>query len=168
MPSRFCTECGTALQTGQRFCPECGTAVQTTASAAQPAASQQPISKPASQPAASRPNRPPMALLLGLGALAIAIVLVTAYWATAQPPAIVGNFPVETSPDGIPFPDVQRISVVEAGVAAGDGNAIIVDVRSRGQYAASHIIGAVLIPIDEFETRYSELPQNTQIITYCT
>lgn len=109
-----------------------------------------------------------MTLLLGLGAVAIVIVLVATYWATAQPPAIVGNFPVETSPDGIPFPDVPRVSVTDARTAAEDGNAIIVDVRSQGQYAMSHVPGALLIPIDEFETRYSELPQNTQIITYCT
>lgn len=162
MPSRFCTECGTELQPGQRFCPECGTALQT-ATAPQP-----PTPKTVNKPTAPRPNRPPMALLLGLGAVAIAIVLVATYWATARPPAIVGNFPVETSPDGLPFPDVPRISVADARAAAEAGNAIIVDVRSRGQYAASHIPGALLIPLDEFETRYSELPQNAQILTYCT
>lgn len=167
MPSRFCTECGTALQTGQRFCPECGTAVKT-AAAPEQATAQPPIPRTASKPATPKPNRPPMALLLGLGAVAIAIVLVATYWATARPPAIVGNFPVETSADGIPFPDVPRISVADARAAAEAGNAIILDVRSRGQYAASHIPGAVLIPLEEFETRYSELPQNVQILTYCT
>lgn len=162
MPSRFCTECGTELQPGQRFCPECGTAVQAAA------APQPPTPKTVNKSTAPRPNRPPMALLLGLGAVAIAIVLVATYWATARPPAIVGNFPVETSPDGLPFPDVPRISAEEARAAAEDGNTIVVDVRSQGQYATSHIPGALLIPIDEFETRYSELPQNAQIITYCT
>ncbi|MEZ4634072.1 MAG: zinc-ribbon domain-containing protein [Caldilineaceae bacterium] len=163
MPSRFCTECGTELQPGQRFCPECGTAVQQPAEdiAAAPASTPKPA-------VARRSSGMPLGLLLGLGGLAIVIVLVVTYWATAKPPAIVGNFPVETSADGIPFPTTPRISVADAKAGLDAGTAIFVDVRSQAQFDAGHIPGAVLMPLDEFEARFSELPQDAEILTYCT
>jgi hypothetical protein len=96
------------------------------------------------------------------------MVVVVIYWATAQPPAIVGNFPPVHDEEGYPFPDVPRLAVDEAKVRFDAGSAIFVDVRSQGQYNAERIPGAVLMPIDEFEARYTELPQNAEIITYCT
>jgi 3-mercaptopyruvate sulfurtransferase SseA len=109
-----------------------------------------------------------MALVLGIGGLALVVVLVVIYWAMAQPPAIVGNFPPVHTEDGYPFPDVPRLAVQDARSRLDAGSALFVDVRSRGQFNASRIPGAVLIPIDEFEARYSELPRNVEIITYCT
>ncbi len=165
MPSRFCTECGTELSADQKFCPECGTA-------AQPSAAPHPDSAPDTAPVTATQRqgaaRPSLGLLLGLSAIAVAIVLLVTYWATMRPPAIVGNFPVETSADGIPFPDVPRIAPADAKARFDAETAIIVDVRSQAQYNAGHIPGAILIPLDEFEARYSELPQNAEILTYCT
>jgi 3-mercaptopyruvate sulfurtransferase SseA len=109
-----------------------------------------------------------LALLLGIGGVAIALVLVVIYWATARPPAIVGDFPPIHNEEGYPFPDVPRITVQEAKARFDAGNVIFVDVRSEGQYNAERIPGAILVPINEFETRYREVPQNTEIITYCT
>ncbi|MBX2998640.1 MAG: zinc-ribbon domain-containing protein [Caldilineaceae bacterium] len=162
MPSKFCTQCGAKIETGQRFCPECGTAVETPVETTPPA---QTRTNPA---AASRRNRTLMALLLGIGALAVVLVVVVIYWATARPPAIVGNFPPVHTADGYPFPDVPRISVQEAKARLDAGSAIFVDVRSRGQFNLSRIPGAVSIPIDEFEARYGEVPRNVEVITYCT
>jgi rhodanese-related sulfurtransferase len=63
---------------------------------------------------------------------------------------------------------VPRLAVQDARSRLDASSALFVDVRSRGQFNASRIPGAVLIPIDEFEARYSELPRNVEIITYCT
>lgn len=109
-----------------------------------------------------------MALLLGIGAVAIALVLVVIYWATARPPAIVGEFAPIHDEEGYPFPDVPRISVQDAKARLDAGAAIFVDVRSLGSYNAGHIPGARLMPIDGFEERFRELSQDAEIITYCT
>lgn len=46
--------------------------------------------------------------------------------------------------------------------------AVIVDVRSLEAYKASHIKGALSIPLDQVETRFRELPRNKLIATYCS
>lgn len=164
MPSRFCTECGTELKPGQRFCPECGTAVQA------PAAAPETVAAPQTTvaQAASGRGRPSTWLMFGLAALVILIVGAVAFVATARPRALVGEFPQEMSDDGLPYPDVARISVADAKARLDAGSAIFVDVRSQAQFEAAHIPDARLIPVDEFEARYTELPKDAEIITYCT
>lgn len=45
---------------------------------------------------------------------------------------------------------------------------VVLDVRPRADYAASHIPAAKNIPYDELETRaLNELDQNERIVTYC-
>jgi 3-mercaptopyruvate sulfurtransferase SseA len=72
----------------------------------------------------------------------------------------------------LPFTEEQvtRVSVEEARAALDGGAAIIVDVRSAGAYAASHIPGAINIQLGEFETNPTglKLDKDQWIITYCT
>lgn len=49
--------------------------------------------------------------------------------------------------------------------AAADGNGIILDVRTREEYAAGHIPGAVNIPLDELE--YTEIEGGKNYYVYC-
>ena len=65
---------------------------------------------------------------------------------------------------------VPRVSVEEAKAAFDSGAAIIVDVRSAGAYAASHVPGAINIQLGEFETNPTglNLDKDQWIITYCT
>ena len=67
------------------------------------------------------------------------------------------------------LPDSPRISPeeAEAKLAAGS-NIVIVDTRSKAEYERTHIAGAVSIPVEELEQRYSELRGYDEIITYCT
>ena len=46
---------------------------------------------------------------------------------------------------------------------------VILDVRTQGEYDAEHICNAILIPLDELESRLDELYSynNTEIIVYC-
>ncbi len=48
-------------------------------------------------------------------------------------------------------------------------NLVILDVRSQGEYDAGHLCNATLVPLDELESRISELLpyNNTEIIVYC-
>jgi hypothetical protein len=49
---------------------------------------------------------------------------------------------------------------------AGD-DMVIVDVRSKEDFDEGHIVGAISIPWGEIEGRYTELPRDKEIITYC-
>jgi predicted sulfurtransferase len=79
---------------------------------------------------------------------------------STQPPA---NLPQTEA-------EVPRVSVEEAKAAFDSGAAVIVDVRSAGAYAASHVPGAINIQLGEFETNPTglNLDKDQWIITYCT
>ena len=64
--------------------------------------------------------------------------------------------------------EVVRLSLEDAKAAFDNGTAVFVDVRSQSSYAASHIPGALSIPLIELEPRVNELDPNQWIITYCT
>lgn len=51
----------------------------------------------------------------------------------------------------------------EAQVAAG---AVLVDVRSREEYAAGHLPGALNVPVDDLRSRLAELPDRP-LLVYC-
>ena len=61
----------------------------------------------------------------------------------------------------------RRIPREEAVKLVKENKAIFVDVRSKESYDASHIKGAVSIPLSEIPARMGELPKNKMIITYC-
>ncbi len=65
---------------------------------------------------------------------------------------------------------VPRIRVKEAKAALDAGQAIIVDVRSAEAYAAAHVVGALSIPLVNFENNINDIPlaKDQWIITYCT
>ncbi len=44
---------------------------------------------------------------------------------------------------------------------------VFIDVRTPEEYAAGHIPGAKLIPLDEIEKRISEIPRDKQVYLYC-
>jgi 3-mercaptopyruvate sulfurtransferase SseA len=66
--------------------------------------------------------------------------------------------------------EVPRVTVGDAKAAFDSGEAIIVDVRSRAAYEAAHAVGALSIPLNEFESNIGsiDLPKDQWIITYCT
>lgn len=76
------------------------------------------------------------------------------------------------SQDGIPLTEaeVPRVPLEEALTAIQSGAAVVVDVRSAEAYAASHIAGAISVPLDEIESNPAglDLDKDQWIITYCT
>jgi rhodanese-related sulfurtransferase len=64
--------------------------------------------------------------------------------------------------------DVRRITPAQLRAAVLKGEAVVVDVRGADSYNAGHIKGALLIPVNEIETRAGELPRNKMIVTYCS
>jgi 3-mercaptopyruvate sulfurtransferase SseA len=63
---------------------------------------------------------------------------------------------------------IPRVSPAEALAAQQSQQAVIVDVRDAGSYAAGHISGAINIPLGELEQRAGELNAGQEIIFYCT
>jgi rhodanese-related sulfurtransferase len=62
---------------------------------------------------------------------------------------------------------VPRISVGAAKEMADAGEAVLVDVRTRGSFEAARIAGAISFPSEEIPDRYGELPTDQLIIFYC-
>ncbi|EPF74264.1 ArsR/SmtB family transcription factor [Acinetobacter rudis] len=69
--------------------------------------------------------------------------------------------------NGIHYPkQLEGVSIAELIEKLEDG-AYLLDVRSKEDYQAGHIPGAVNIPCEELNAHLAELPKSTQIITYC-
>jgi 3-mercaptopyruvate sulfurtransferase SseA len=109
----------------------------------------------------SRRIAPWVFILIGLG------LMLYGAWgfltqSRSQPTTTVGN------PAGIPYPEVERIALEDAKRAYDEGSAVFLDVRPASAYAASHIPGALNIPVNELPQRINELDPSRLIITYCT
>jgi 3-mercaptopyruvate sulfurtransferase SseA len=64
--------------------------------------------------------------------------------------------------------EVPRITLDELrDQLASPRKMVLIDTRSRTEYEAAHIPGAISMPYAEVEARYRELPRATQIVTYC-
>jgi hypothetical protein len=87
------------------------------------------------------------------------------------PTVAVSLMPTQ-APNRLPLTeaDVPRVTVENAKADFDSGKAIIVDVRSKPAYDASHIAGALYIPLADIENKPSELGLDKEqwIITYCT
>jgi len=60
----------------------------------------------------------------------------------------------------------KTISGAEARKMVEDG-AVLVDVRSPGEFGSGHIKGAKNIPVGEIGARAGELPKDKTIVVYC-
>jgi 3-mercaptopyruvate sulfurtransferase SseA len=95
------------------------------------------------------------------GGLLLVLAAVTFTVLKRPPVAVVTPTPGSVS-------QVQRATLEEAKAAFDKGSAVFLDVRDAGSYAASHIPGAVLMPVSELPNRYGELNPKAWIIPYCT
>jgi 3-mercaptopyruvate sulfurtransferase SseA len=97
--------------------------------------------------------------------LLIGVALIVAILAACAPstPQAEPTSPAVEAPG-----EVQRLSLEESKAAFDSGAAVFLDVRSQSSYAASHIPGALSIPLIELEPRIDELDPDQWIITYCT
>jgi len=111
-----------------------------------------------------------IALIGGLLLLLVAggLALYSTNSASQNTVADISQIPDEHDAQGIPYPQVPRISIEEARARYDSGSAIFVDVRSADEYQARHIPNALSIPEDEIAARYNELPKDQEIILYCT
>ncbi|MFC1957739.1 rhodanese-like domain-containing protein [Chloroflexota bacterium] len=100
--------------------------------------------------------------------LGIAVVMTIALVGSiaSQGPGTSSPAPSTPTPSLLELPRISP-GEVEAKLAAGS-NIVIVDTRSKEEYERTHIVGAISIPVEEIEQRYSVLRSYDEIITYCT
>jgi phage shock protein E len=59
------------------------------------------------------------------------------------------------------------VSVDEAQRLWQNKEAVIIDVRTPGEFQEGHIPGVVNIPLDELEKRMGEIPKDKQVVLIC-
>jgi len=66
----------------------------------------------------------------------------------------------------IPHPGVPRITLQETVGTLEQGQAVLIDVRSRSSYEKAHAAGALSFPEDEIQARLNELSAGKDLILY--
>jgi 3-mercaptopyruvate sulfurtransferase SseA len=64
--------------------------------------------------------------------------------------------------------DAPRINLADAKKDFDAGNVVFVDTRAEASYRTEHIKGAINVPAQEIQTRYTEVPKGKKIIAYCS
>lgn len=77
-------------------------------------------------------------------------------------------------PASVPPPPPQPLHITEisptdlqARLANGAGNLVVVDMRAGWEYQMGHIPGAIHMFIQEIPARFHELPQNKDVVFQC-
>lgn len=62
---------------------------------------------------------------------------------------------------------LEPVDRTELADRANRGEVVVLDVRSRDEFAAGHIPGALSVPLDELDGVLARLPKRTEIVAYC-
>jgi rhodanese-related sulfurtransferase/predicted transcriptional regulator len=62
---------------------------------------------------------------------------------------------------------VEQVTVDELAARLAEGRVVLLDVRSRTEYAAGHLPDAVNAPIDELDAAIDGLPHDAEVVAYC-
>ncbi len=88
------------------------------------------------------------------GVVVLALIVTAAVFLIRRPPA----GPVSAYPDEITV--AQAVQEYESG-------AFVLDVRTPQEWEDFHVPGTTHIPLDELESRISEVPQDQEIVVVC-
>jgi hypothetical protein len=100
--------------------------------------------------------------VVGLSALMFAGVMAMRGGKTTTPAATT-TVAMMTSLESVP-----RISVATLREKIDRGEVIVMDVRDIDSYMASHIAGAIQIPLSYVDQELPYLPRGKPIVAYCT
>lgn len=162
MEKQFCARCGTEQLPPDKFCRKCGAPLK----GAKIELSSRP--KPAKT---SRGISTTLALLAVGGILLLLIggVILNNTGQLAHNATQNIAEPVDShGAQGVPYPEVPRISLEDAKAKFEGKTALFVDVRTEGEFDAWHIPDAKLFSLADLSVRYQELPRDREVLTYCT
>jgi hypothetical protein len=109
---------------------------------------------------------------IAVGVVVVTIVLAAIISAVGRGPAGADNTmgPVATvqaqATQVLPYSSVPRISLEETLQMLEQGEAVLVDVRSRSSYDEAHAAGARSVPEEEMDARANELPRDQDLVLY--
>lgn len=91
---------------------------------------------------------------------------------SACQPAVTGQAAPETPPVNVSaevMPEYGEITGQQLEELAQSGGVTIIDVRTAEEYAQGHVAGAINIPVDRFQTEFSDLglSPDQPIALYC-
>ena len=64
--------------------------------------------------------------------------------------------------------EAPRINLADAKKDFDAGKVVFVDTRAEPSYKTEHIKGAINVPADSIQTRYTEVPKDKKVIAYCS
>ncbi|HXH71016.1 MAG TPA: rhodanese-like domain-containing protein [Pyrinomonadaceae bacterium] len=64
--------------------------------------------------------------------------------------------------------EAPRISLADAKKDFDAGKVVFVDTRAEPSYRTEHIKGAINVPAEAIQTRYTEVPKDKKVIAYCS
>jgi 3-mercaptopyruvate sulfurtransferase SseA len=102
-------------------------------------------------------------VVLVVGAIAVAALLAFALF--RSPARQTKPVAAKQEPELVPVP---RMPLAEAKQKIDSGSVLVIDVRDADSYIASHIPGAIQIPLARIEGEVNYLPRTKPIVTYCT
>jgi len=79
-------------------------------------------------------------------------------------PSLYASGNVESSR---PEPDYRDPATLQAALESGTGEFLLIDVRTREEFEAGHIPGAVLNPVAEIGSRLPDVPKDFPLVLYC-
>jgi rhodanese-related sulfurtransferase len=68
---------------------------------------------------------------------------------------------------GLPNPIVETVSLAELKAGLADGSILLVDVREPNEYAAGHIPGAALNPLQRFDPKALPQEPSKRVVLSC-
>jgi hypothetical protein len=153
--NRSCAQCGAGLQPGERFCRQCGAPTMARGRGRD-----------------SGQKRRGQRLNISLFMLIAGVLLLAgggAFYLAGggSSPSATPLLPGPRT-GGIPYPEVERVSLAEAKAGFDDGSALFLDVRIRESYELGHIANAISMPLAVLSTRHEQLAGAEMIFTYCT
>jgi NADPH-dependent 2,4-dienoyl-CoA reductase/sulfur reductase-like enzyme/rhodanese-related sulfurtransferase len=91
---------------------------------------------------------------------------------TYSPPYSSANDPINLAAfvglnDLSGFSPLVTAPQVKSALAAGDARPLVLDVRNLNEYEASHIKGALHIPLDELRFRLADVPRDRPLVVHC-
>jgi len=103
--------------------------------------------------------------VVGLSALSFAAVVAMRDRGVAKPEVTTAASPATTLTS---LESVPRIALADLRAKMDRGEVVVIDVRDIDSYTASHIPGALHIPVSYIESELPYLSRGKPIVAYCT
>ncbi len=116
-----------------------------------------------------------VAALYRLSCSLLVILLLAGFVAGAsgcRPTVAPTPTPTATSVRPTPAPTPRPVATITPAEvfarSAGADQLLVYDARSREEYAAGHLPGAVALPLGELPQRLAEIPRDRLVVFYCS